>query len=169
MSYLYEERTLPRSGNITVLRQQTEAGARSGGSGPAHYLNIVGSDWALDTDGNERANGPITLLNLIRYKVPSVLGRLLGRVAGVFGANGGGLGGGPGWLAPPVRYDIVTVVPDGRLLQAVLDEMGRGNIKAEIDTIFPLAEAAEAHRKLETGHVRGKVLLKIPAPDAATA
>jgi NADPH:quinone reductase-like Zn-dependent oxidoreductase len=28
-----------------------------------------------------------------------------------------------------------------------------------VDRVFPLAEAAEAHRYLQTGHARGKVVL----------
>lgn len=36
-----------------------------------------------------------------------------------------------------------------------------GKLKPTIDTVFPLAAAAEAHEKAETGHVRGKLVLHV--------
>lgn len=36
-----------------------------------------------------------------------------------------------------------------------------GKIKTVIDSIFPLREVAEAHRKIENGGVRGKIILKV--------
>lgn len=37
----------------------------------------------------------------------------------------------------------------------------KGDIKPIIDTVFPLEQAAEAHKHVETKHSRGKVVLKI--------
>jgi len=34
-----------------------------------------------------------------------------------------------------------------------------GKLRVVIQRAYPLAEAAEAHRAMETGHVRGKIVL----------
>jgi NADPH:quinone reductase-like Zn-dependent oxidoreductase len=34
-----------------------------------------------------------------------------------------------------------------------------GEVRVHISQVFPLADAAEAHRSLETGHTRGKIVL----------
>lgn len=39
--------------------------------------------------------------------------------------------------------------------------MQEGKLKATIDTVFPLSEAAAAHVKAEEGHVRGKLVLAV--------
>jgi NADPH:quinone reductase-like Zn-dependent oxidoreductase len=46
-------------------------------------------------------------------------------------------------------------------LQAMMPLLGNGKLKAVIDRVFPLQEAAEAHRYLESAKQFGKVLLKI--------
>jgi NADPH:quinone reductase-like Zn-dependent oxidoreductase len=46
-------------------------------------------------------------------------------------------------------------------LLSVLDLVGRGLVKPVIDKIFPLAQAAEAHRRLESRAQFGKVVLRI--------
>ena len=43
----------------------------------------------------------------------------------------------------------------------VLKLMAQGKVKPVIDRVFPLAEAAEAHRYIESRKVFGKVVLKI--------
>jgi NADPH:quinone reductase-like Zn-dependent oxidoreductase len=39
--------------------------------------------------------------------------------------------------------------------------LGSGRLKTVIDRIFPLREAAEAHRYLEAGKQFGKVVLRV--------
>jgi NADPH:quinone reductase-like Zn-dependent oxidoreductase len=46
-------------------------------------------------------------------------------------------------------------------LQAMMPLLGSGKLKAVIDRVFPLQEAAEAHRYLESAKQFGKVVLKI--------
>jgi NADPH:quinone reductase-like Zn-dependent oxidoreductase len=38
-----------------------------------------------------------------------------------------------------------------------------GNLKPAVSTILPLAEAARAHELSQTGHVRGKIVLRVRA------
>ena len=43
---------------------------------------------------------------------------------------------------------------------ALISMYENGEIRPQIDRVFPFREAAAAHRYLETGQNRGKVLLK---------
>ena len=38
--------------------------------------------------------------------------------------------------------------------------MTTGKLQAHIAQVFPLKEVQEAHRLIDSGHVRGKILLK---------
>lgn len=49
----------------------------------------------------------------------------------------------------------------GRQLRGLVDAMGERKIRAPHFEILDLSEAAEAHRRVQDGHVRGKILLKI--------
>ena len=42
----------------------------------------------------------------------------------------------------------------------MLGGIAAGWLKVPIEGVFPLAEAAEMHRRLESRHVAGKLLLK---------
>ena len=114
------------------------------------YLNVLGSDFALDADGNERGNGLITGQNLVYFKGCTLL-HAVGLAA---------------WLAPscPVdlSYDVVVVSPSGERLERMLNEVEAGKVEVIIDKVFDLAKAAEAYDYLQRGHARGKVLIEIP-------
>lgn len=57
------------------------------------------------------------------------------------------------------RY--VFVRPDAADLAALAGFVDDGRLTVHMERTFPLAEAAEAHRLLQAGHVRGKVALEI--------
>lgn len=70
----------------------------------------------------------------------------------------------------PARAEAagVTVVPtmathenQPRQLRALVEALASGKIKAPEYTVLPLAEAGEAHRRVQEGHVRGKILLEV--------
>jgi NADPH:quinone reductase-like Zn-dependent oxidoreductase len=46
-------------------------------------------------------------------------------------------------------------------LFTVWPEVERGRLKPVIDTIFPLVQAAEAHRRMESGEHVGKIVLQV--------
>ncbi|HEX5596948.1 MAG TPA: NADP-dependent oxidoreductase [Micromonosporaceae bacterium] len=58
---------------------------------------------------------------------------------------------------------IPTLAPkrSSEQLETVAELYARGKIKLHIRQAFPLAEAAAAHRSIETGHGRGKIVLLI--------
>lgn len=53
----------------------------------------------------------------------------------------------------------VFVRPNATQLAWLADRAAAGRLRVEVQRTFPLSEAAEAHRLLEDGHVRGKLVL----------
>jgi NADPH:quinone reductase-like Zn-dependent oxidoreductase len=68
------------------------------------------------------------------------------------------------WAGPAPRDDVrapqVFVVPDGLELQLLTGTVERGMLKPHVADVLPLAEAAEAHRRIASGTVRGKLVLR---------
>lgn len=60
-----------------------------------------------------------------------------------------------------VRTTSYKVIPDGGVLATIGRLLESGAIQVYVDHVFPLAEAAEAHRELEKGHTRGKIVLSV--------
>ncbi|NMO04121.1 NADP-dependent oxidoreductase [Gordonia sp. TBRC 11910] len=58
-----------------------------------------------------------------------------------------------------VRIDSVAVRPDGARLQAILDQSAAGELTTRVATTLPLSEAAEGHRLVAKGGLRGRVVL----------
>jgi NADPH:quinone reductase-like Zn-dependent oxidoreductase len=57
------------------------------------------------------------------------------------------------------RAEEMLVSPDRAGLEALAALAEEGKLRVEIDETFPLAQAAEAHRHLEAGRAKGKVVL----------
>ena len=55
----------------------------------------------------------------------------------------------------------ILVHPDQKRLEIFHDMVSAGTLRPIIDQVFPLKDAAQAHRRLETGHGQGKVVLKV--------
>jgi len=53
------------------------------------------------------------------------------------------------------------VEPDGRGLDSFRSLVAEGAVKVVVDSVFPLDQAADAHRRLESGGVRGKIVLSV--------
>jgi NADPH:quinone reductase-like Zn-dependent oxidoreductase len=45
--------------------------------------------------------------------------------------------------------------------QVVWPEVEQGRFRPVIDTVFPLEQAAEAHRRMESGEHVGKIVLEV--------
>lgn len=50
----------------------------------------------------------------------------------------------------------------GRQLRRLVESLKQGTFDAVALTRLPLEQAAEAHRLVEAGHVRGKIALQVP-------
>lgn len=55
----------------------------------------------------------------------------------------------------------IMVRPDAAQLAEIAARIDRGELKPTVSAVFPLADAASAHRQSETGKTRGKIVLAI--------
>ena len=60
------------------------------------------------------------------------------------------------WLLPGPGVRLVIVRSQRRDLDALAAYVGRGELRAVIDGVFPLTAIQNAHRAVESGHARGK-------------
>jgi len=60
-----------------------------------------------------------------------------------------------------VRIFRFLARPDAELLRDLAAKIDAGSVTIPAYHVLPLAEAAEAHRRLETGHARGKIILAV--------
>ncbi|MFI6868126.1 NADP-dependent oxidoreductase [Nocardia sp. NPDC050406] len=63
--------------------------------------------------------------------------------------------------APDLHVGWTVVEPDAAGLTHIVRLVTEGRLRAEIDTVFPLADAAKAHAHGETGRTRGKIVLTV--------
>jgi NADPH:quinone reductase-like Zn-dependent oxidoreductase len=97
-------------------------------------LDLVGSDEALDTSVELVAD---------RSRIATIAGFARAPELGIAvltGADGGQA------IRDASRPELIALAADGKL-------------EVTVDKVFPLDEASEAHRYLQTGHARGKVVL----------
>lgn len=63
--------------------------------------------------------------------------------------------------AAGMRATDLKLIPDARVLAELAARIDAGTLTVHVDRVFDLAEAAEAHRVLEEGHTRGKLVLRV--------
>ena len=64
-----------------------------------------------------------------------------------------------------IRVLEPLVEPDGRALDEIAKLVEAGTLKVAVGGTFPLEQAAEAHRRLEAGGVKGKLVLEVADHD----
>jgi NADPH:quinone reductase-like Zn-dependent oxidoreductase len=60
-----------------------------------------------------------------------------------------------------VRGEGIMVHPDAAQLTKIAALIDAGNLKPAVTTVLPLAEAPRAHELSQTGHIRGKIVLRV--------
>ena len=60
-----------------------------------------------------------------------------------------------------IRGESISVKPNSEELAEIGKLIDEKKIRVIVSQTFPLAEAANAQRQVETGHTRGKIVLKI--------
>jgi NADPH:quinone reductase-like Zn-dependent oxidoreductase len=62
-----------------------------------------------------------------------------------------------------VRTSPFLVEPDGAALNVIAGLIDAGHVVVEVEEVFPLEQAAQAHAKGENGRTRGKLVLRVTA------
>ena len=99
-------------------------------------IDLVGGDAALDALNCLKDGGTVVTVPTLSAELICEKAKLLG-----FKATG------------------MLVDPNPEQLDALLYMVSVGLVKTEIQHIYPLDQVAEAHKQIETGHTRGKILL----------
>ncbi len=60
-----------------------------------------------------------------------------------------------------VRQAFVFMVPNGSQLAEIAKLVDSGKLKPVVETVLPLSEARRAHELSQTGHTRGKIVLRV--------
>ncbi len=60
-----------------------------------------------------------------------------------------------------VRGTDFKVAPDGNTLAVIARLLESGNVRVHVDQIFGLDQISDAHRAMESGHTRGKIVLNL--------
>lgn len=71
--------------------------------------------------------------------------------------------------AAGVRATGYKVAADARVLDSITALIDNGSVRVNIDAVFDLDEGAAAHRALEGGHTRGKIVLRVSDADESAA
>ena len=125
---------------------------------------LSGYDIVLDGVGRTVWSSSFKVLRfggrLVTLTVPipmELSGRLRFFTTAIFGLGGGKIRG----LLTGKRLLVTSVKPRGGDLEKITALVEAGKIRPAIHRIFPLEEIAEAHRLSESGHLRGKIVIKI--------
>ncbi|MEU6132924.1 NADP-dependent oxidoreductase [Saccharopolyspora sp. NPDC047091] len=57
------------------------------------------------------------------------------------------------------RFSGIAVDPDPVALRGLVDLVDRGELRVHVQEVFPFERVADAHRMLDAGHLRGKLVL----------
>lgn len=67
-----------------------------------------------------------------------------------------------------IRATTLKISPDARILTTLAQLVDQGDLRVELDAVYPLERAADAHTHIESGHARGKVVLDLRPESSAT-
>jgi NADPH:quinone reductase-like Zn-dependent oxidoreductase len=60
-----------------------------------------------------------------------------------------------------IRGEVFLVRPSSQMLAEIGKLIDAGKLKPVVSEVLPLHEASKAHQQIETGHTRGKIVLKV--------
>lgn len=60
-----------------------------------------------------------------------------------------------------IRMTLYSFISGTHELRRLNEAAEAAKVQVPIATEYPLADAAEAHKRLETGHVLGKIVLRV--------
>ena len=60
-----------------------------------------------------------------------------------------------------VNGQFISVRPNGKQMAQIAELLRSGDIKVEIDASYSLKDVVQAHKHVEGGHTRGKVVIDL--------
>lgn len=60
-----------------------------------------------------------------------------------------------------IEVSVPAITPDRGRLEALAAQVADGSLQVEVSQVLPLAEVAQAHEIVETGHAQGKIVLDV--------
>ena len=133
-----------------------------------HYDDLLyEQDAALESIGGEANERTLTVLKrggrmaLVVSGIPEAVKRH-GPYAGTaraLGAQAAFIVG--AWWRRRVAVKMVVRPTSGAMLQRLADVVQSGAVTPVIDAVLPLEEIAEAHRRVESGRTRGKIVIQV--------
>lgn len=143
MGYRYEELVLQP--NSKILKPSTK-------ENPSFYLRIASSPYG---DKTETLSPDPLGLAVSEARLDRMIVSYSKQILGYFHL-----------LPRGIQYYFILVSSEREALIEATEAIEKGKIRPVIQQSFPLAEAAQAHRLLEEGHVAGKLVLSIQAHSA---
>jgi NADPH:quinone reductase-like Zn-dependent oxidoreductase len=131
------------------------------GPGNLEFVAGLGASEVVDyhrPDAAERVSGARFLLdtvggdNIALYQDTLADGARVVAVAGL-----------PAKLRDDLHATAIRAQPNGADLSELAALMSAGRLSTTVQEVFPLDRAADAHRLLEGGHVRGKLVIRVKA------
>lgn len=158
-------------GHLAVQVARTLGGVVTAATSDPAFAKSLGADAVVDYRSEALTGEHDVILDIGgRRSVRELRERLAADGALVFvgGEGGGALAGGMQRqlvVAPFSRQKFVTLVArtTPAALQEVAEHLADGTVVPVVDRTYPLAEAADALRRMSAGRVRGKLVL-VPTP-----
>jgi len=124
--------------------------AETGGSGVDVILDTIGAKYLPRNLAALATGGRISVIGMLGGRKAELdLGQLMAKRASIFAA---------GLRARPVEQKAAIVAGT---LAAVWPLLEAGRVRPVVDTVLPLAQAADAHRRVEASDHIGKVVLSL--------
>ncbi|MFJ9156275.1 NADP-dependent oxidoreductase [Streptomyces griseoviridis] len=108
---------------------------------------VRGVDVVLDTIGGDAVERSLAVLRPGGHLVTAVAEEDLRLVAR--------------YEAAGMRFSGIAVDPDPVALRALVDLVEQGRLRVHVEETFPFERVADAHRLLDAGHLRGKLVLTV--------
>ncbi|HEX2936291.1 MAG TPA: NADP-dependent oxidoreductase [Bacteroidales bacterium] len=138
------------------------------GNKRADYLKEIGADYVLDYT---QENWPATFRDLLPEGADCVFDCVGGETtvkAYEYVKKGGTLVSILSQANPElvdkygITFKYLFVEPNVLQLEKIKDWLEKGKVKVSVQHVYPLKDAAKAHKQMETGHTQGKIVLQIP-------
>jgi NADPH:quinone reductase-like Zn-dependent oxidoreductase len=130
-------------------------------TGPANrdFVADLGASTTVDRHGSDAADAFDGVTHLLDLVGPATIAEYQDRLA--VGARVVAVAGLPGRMRPDLWAGAMRAAPGAADLDRLAALVGSGALRVVVQESFPLERSVEAHRLLEGGHVRGKLVIDV--------